>query len=270
MTFVCDVDVYLRDLNIGVNFNPTYSHSVDLVANILQGSHQTKSFLAQYTGVGLIHMYDGDFIDNRIYDCLMKQLSSRRESEQITRFGARECEVRIVSRTQSNTLLDEYHFQGGEHNSFVQLGLFWHDDLIGVLTMGKARYTKDDYEIIRYCMNPKYRVSGCFGKLFQTFCRSLTESARIVTYMDLNKRFSASNVYEKNGFQYDGLTSPDYVWYNQSGTKMKSRYVVTKQQLVKQGFDASKSEIEIMHELGYYRVYGAGSKRYVYQHIVTC
>lgn len=115
-------------------------------------------------------------------------------------------------------------------------------------------------------MHPMYIVHGCFQKLFHTFLVRLDVSCTIVSYMDLNKRLSASNVYEKNGFVLEDITVPDYTWYNRSGTDMKLRYSTTKKQLVRQGFDALKSEIEIMRAQGYYRVYGSGSKRYVYHY----
>ena len=82
--------------------------------------------------------------------------------------------------------------------------------------------------------------------------------------MDLNKRLRASNVYGNNGFQFDGLTRPDYVWVKRYGTETLSRYNTTKSNLAKEGYDVSKSEVEIMRERGYFRVFGSGSKRYVY------
>ena len=82
--------------------------------------------------------------------------------------------------------------------------------------------------------------------------------------MDLNKILKASNVYEKHGFQFDGLTRPDYVWVKRYGTETLSRYSTTKSKLVSEGYDASKSEVEIMRDRGYFRVFGSGSKRYVF------
>lgn len=264
-----EIDVYMPDLNLGLEINPTWTHSVDSgeYGQPNHMYHQNKSLLAESNDVGLIHMFDGDFLDNRVYECLLNQLSARNGAIHHMKIGARHCAVNLINRSESNAFLNKYHFQGGENNSSVQYGLFYNDILVGVLTVGTARYTDDDYEIIRYCMHPGYRISGCFGKLFHAFCKSLTDDAVIVSYMDLNKRFTASNVYDRNGFEYDGLTPPDYVWYNRSGTDMKSRYSVTKHQLVRRGFDETKSEIEIMKSQGYYRVYGAGSKRYKYHYV---
>jgi hypothetical protein len=41
------------------------------------------------------------------------------------------------------------------------------------------------------------------------------------------------------------------------------RFNWRKQKLVKLGFDTNKTEEEIMSELGYYRVYNAGNKKWI-------
>ena len=110
-------------------------------------------------------------------------------------------------------------------------------------------------------------MNGCFQKLFHAFLKTLKTSARIVSYMDLNKRFSATNIYEKNGFVLEKITEPDYAWYHLTKQEVLSRYQTTKTKLVAQGFDATKTEKEIMTERGFVRVFRAGSKRYVYNYI---
>lgn len=261
-----EMDIYLPDFKLGIEVNPTWTHSVDtgVYGQSDRYYHQKKSLLAANAGVGLLHMYDSDFTNESKYQVFLAQIKALIGSK--IKIGARQCCVKIIDRTACNQFLKQYHFQGAEKSSFIQYGLFYHDILVGVLSVGKSRYTADDYEILRYCMHPSYIVHGCFQKLFQTLLRHIGHSCRIVSYMDLNKRMTSSNVYEKNGFLFDGITTPDYVWYNQSGTKMKSRYSVQKKQLIKQGFDASKSETDIMREQGYCRVFGAGSKRYIYQY----
>lgn len=261
-----EIDIWLPDYGLGIEVNPTFTHSVDIQAfgKSDQAYHQKKSLLAIEAGIGLVHLYDSDFIDESRYQVFLRQLTCMVKAK--TRIGARQCEVRPVDRVVSNGFLEKYHFQGGERSSQMGYGLFHGNDLVGVMTFGKSRYTDDRYEIIRYCIDPGYVIHGGFEKLFRAFLSTLSGPASIVSYMDLNKRLRARSVYDRVGFTFQGLTPPDYVWYNQSGTKMKSRYSTTKAILVKQGFDPAKSEIEIMRERHFVRVFGAGSKKYVYQY----
>lgn len=262
-----EIDIYLPDFKLGIEVNPTWTHSVDTLpyGQVDKKYHQKKSLLAKQHGIGLVHLYDTDFIDEQKYQVFLRQLESLLVTK--IKIGARKCSICKIDRKSCNAFLEQYHFQGDEQNSFVQYGMLYDNVLIGVFTIGKSRYTNDSYEIIRYCMRPDFIVHGCFDKFLNAFLQDVNVSCTIVSYMDLNKRLIANNVYEKHGFVFDKITTPDYVWIQRSGLRYKTRYSVTKSQLVKAGFDASKTEVEIMKEQSYCRVYGAGSKRYVYNYV---
>ena len=262
---ILEMDFYLPDYNFGIEVNPTFTHSVDSIPRYRKSVryHQKKSVVAEEAGIGLLHLYDNDFSDERRFSVLKEQFRWRFSEDRMA-VGARECFVKEIDRKESNAFLSLYHFQGSENNSFVRYGLYYGGTLIGVMSFGRSRYAHADYEIIRYCMHPGFVVHGCFNKLFSVFKNVTACGSTVVSYMDLNKRFTADNVYERNGFSYDGMTQPDYLWFKTHGEACMTRYQCTKKRLAALGFDPEKSEIEIMREQYYYRVYGAGSKRYVY------
>lgn len=259
-----EIDIYLPKYNLGIEVNPVSTHSVDVGKLGLSSKmyHQEKSLLAEEKGVGLIQFYDADYHDARRFEVFKEQL--RALVSRKTKIGARECRVQSIDAKISNQFLNQYHFQGMERSSTFRYGLYHDETLIGVLTVGKSRYTKDEFEIVRYCMDPNIVVMGGFSKLFKYALKNIKSGSKIVSYMDLNKRLRSSNVYEIHGFQFDGLTKPDYVWVKRHGTETLSRYNTTKSKLAKEGYDVSKSEVEIMRERGYFRVFGSGSKRYVF------
>lgn len=256
--------IYLPKYNLSIEVNPVLTHSVDVGRLGLSSKtyHQEKSLLAEEKGIGLIQFYDADYHDVRRFDVFKEQLKALVSNK--TKIGARECLVQPISAKDCNEFLNEYHFQGMERSSSARYGLYYGENLVGVLTLGKSRYTKDEFEIVRYCMDPNVVVMGGFSKLFTYALKDIKIGSKIISYMDLNKRLRASNVYEKHGFQFDGLTKPDYVWVKRYGTESLSRYNTTKFKLVSEGYDASKSEVEIMLDRGYFRVFGSGSKRYVF------
>ena len=256
--------IYLPKYNLGIEVNPVLTHSVDVGRLGLSSKtyHQEKSLLAEEKGIGLIQFYDADYHDVRRFDVFKEQLKALVSNK--TKIGARECQVQPISAKDCNQFLNKYHFQGMERSSSARYGLYYGENLVGVLTLGKSWYTKDEFEIVRYCMDPNVVIMGGFSKLFKHALEDIKVGSKIVSYMDLNKRLRASNVYENNGFQFDGLTRPDYVWVKRYGTETLSRYNTTKSKLIAEGYDASKSEVEIMRERGYFRVFGSGSKRYVF------
>lgn len=256
--------IYLPEYNLGIEVNPVSTHSVDVGRLGLSSKnyHQEKSLLAEEKGVGLIQFYDADYHDARRFDVFKEQLKALVSNK--IKVGARECLVQQIDAKSSNQFLNKYHFQGMERSSSIRRGLYYDDVLVGVLTLGKSRYTSDEYEIVRYCLDPNVVIMGGFSKLFKNALEDIKSGSKVLSYMDLNKRLRASNVYENHGFQFDGLTRPDYVWVKRYGTETLSRYTTTKSKLIAEGYDASKSEVEIMRERGYFRVFGSGSKRYVY------
>lgn len=261
---VDDNYIYLPKYNLDIEVNPVSTHSVDVGKLGLSSKnyHQEKSLLAEEKGVGLIQFYDADYHDARRFEVFKEQLKALVSNK--IKIGARECLVQSIDAKSSNQFLNKYHFQGMERSSSTRYGLYYGENLVGVLTLGKSRYTKDEFEIVRYCIDPNIVVMGGFSKLFTYALKDIKTGSKIISYMDLNKRLRASNVYEKHGFQFDGLTKPDYVWVKRYDTETLSRYNTTKSKLVSEGYDASKSEIEIMRERGYFRVFGSGSKRYVF------
>lgn len=256
-----EIDFYLPDYGIGIEVNPVGTHSVDTRIGILDEKyHQRKSLLALKAGVPLIHMYDADFADKNTFQKIMDLILVTDKRK----IGARQCVVKELSKTIANEFLDKYHLQNGEQRASVRYGLYDGDTLCVVLTFGKSRFTKDSYEIIRYCVRPDYIVIGGFQRLFAQFVSTCHSGDTIVSYMDLNKRFSCENIYEKSGFVEVGLTEPDYVWVSRYGLETLRRYDTMKKKLIDAGYDANKTEVEIMRSRDYYRVYGAGSKRFVF------
>lgn len=243
--------------------NPVSTHTIDdpKWGFTSKSYHQDKALQAQKQGFGLIHLYDDDFEDPRKWNVLKEQLFCLTQTKQ--KIGARECFIKEITKQTSQTFLNQYHFQGADQSAAVRLGIYHHDELLGVFTCGKSRFTHHDWELYRYCVNPHMIVHGVFNKLLQYFITHYTASGQtLVTYMDLNKRFSPSNIYERSQFDDDGLTAPNYMWVQRNTFECLKRYETTKKRLIAQGYDPSQTEVEIMRKRGFYRVFDAGSLRY--------
>lgn len=258
-----EIDIWLPQYNLGLEVNPVSTHTIDdsKWGFTSKTYHQDKALQARKQDIGLIHLYDDDFEDPRKWAVLKEQLFSLTQTKQ--KIGARECTIKEITKQTAQTFLNQYHFQGADQSAAVRLGIYHHDELLGVFTCGKSRFTHHDWELYRYCVNPHYIVHGVFNKLLQHFITHYTTSEQIlVTYMDLNKRFSASNIYERTQFDNDGLTVPNYMWVQRNTFNCLKRYETTKKRLITQGYDPSQTEVEIMRKRGFYRVFDAGSLRY--------
>ena len=73
-------------------------------------------------------------------------------------------------------------------------------------------------------------------------------------------RLFDGKMYETLGFTKIHLSVPEYYWVK--GLKRYHRYNFKKHKLVEQGYDINKTEVEIMHERGYNKIWGCGQVKW--------
>lgn len=266
-----EIDFYIPDLKLGFELNPTTCHSIDFSMEngrfgvISKQYHQIKSIECRDKNISLFHIYDYDMVGvNSNADKILLSIKTLINNLRI-KCGARKCTIRNINRTISNQFLQSYHFQGAEYSSTHKFGLYCEDILVSVLTIGKSRFDKNDFEIIRYCVNPYYNIIGGFSKLFTHFIKDLPMGTKITTFYDLNKYFMRNNnIYEQFGFYFVNITQPNYKWVNPNTMEFYSRQQTMKHILVKQGYPKEKTEKEIMRSRYFFRVFDAGSLKYEY------
>ena len=80
----------------------------------------------------------------------------------------------------------------------------------------------------------------------------------VVSYAD--RSWSRGNLYKKLGFELVSKTHPNY-YYVVDGIR-KHRFGFRKDKLIREGYDISKSEHDIMLERKIYRIYNSGNYKY--------
>lgn len=120
--------------------------------------------------------------------------------------------------------------------------------------------SKKEYELIRFCNKIGFSVIGASSKLFKYFLNNF-DFNRVISYSDIS--MFTGGMYEKLNFKYISTSEPNYFWIV-NGVR-RHRFNYNKKKLIKDGFDGAKTEVEIMHERGYYRIWGCGQKRWVYE-----
>lgn len=155
----------------------------------------------------------------------------------------------------------------GSASASIHIGIFdQNKELLGVLTLGKPRFTPEyEYEIIRMCFKSGITVVGGAQKMFKFFLENYNPKS-VLTYADISK--FTGNIYLKMGFKVikdKPLTEPNYVWTNPLTNKTLTRYQTMKQKLLDLGYsDFGNTEDEIMENLGYLKIHDAGSIRLEY------
>jgi hypothetical protein len=249
-----EIDIFLPEFNIGIEFNGLYYHSNLFLSD---DYHLNKTLLAESKGVRLIHIFEDEWISKtEIIKSILLNLISKTPN----RVYARKCSIKEVSSKDCKTFLLENHIQGNSISS-KNIGLFYNDELISLMTFGIRKITgKKDMELIRFCNKINTNVIGSASKLFNYFTNKYSPN-KIISYQDI--RLFNGNLYEKLNFTKIRVSKPSY--YYIINKQREYRYNWRKDILVKLGFDKNKTEKEIMETQGYYRIYDCGSNVWYYE-----
>ena len=253
-----EIDVYLPEIKVGFEFNGLRWHSEVFLNN---DYHLKKTKLCNDNGIRLIHIFEDDFdYKLEIIKSIIKNILN-----QSNRIYARNTTIRkITDKNIVKGFLDYNHLQGFV-NTNINYGLYYNNELVSLMTFMKTRKvinknTKDvEYELVRFCNKIGFSVVGGASKLFKKFIAEYTPKS-VLSYCDIS--WANGNIYQKLGFELIGITKPNY-YYVIDGKK-ENRINYQKHKLVKKGYDKNLTEVEIMSQLGYYRIFNCGNEKYLY------
>jgi hypothetical protein len=241
-----ELDIYIPTLNLAIEYCGLFWHDDNHKDKMY---HIQKQNMCREKGVKLITIFEDEWLYKQSVakQRLLHALPNNRKS-----LYARKCELKEISNTMSNKFVEEFHLQG-KCNADKNFGLFDNDVLVAVMTFGKSRFNKNfEYELIRFCSSEA--ISGGASKLFSHFVKTYNPKF-IVSYSD--NRWGDGGLYEKLGFEkLDKTVVPTYYYTDYQYRYNRQKF--QKHKLVKEGFDASKSESEIMKERGFGRIWDCG------------
>jgi hypothetical protein len=164
---------------------------------------------------------------------------------------------------ETKTFLEENHLQGGGPNSKYRYGLFFENELVAVMTFGASRFEKNKMELHRFANKLGSNVIGGASKLFKHFL-NIVKPTEVISYADRSWTMNnGKSVYEQLGFKLVGKTCVNY--YYIKNKKREDRFKFRKSELVKKGFSANMTEVEIMKDQKIFRIYDSGNLKLVYK-----
>lgn len=252
-----EIDLWFPDKKLGIEFNGNYWHNE---FNRSQNYHLEKTKLALKREIHLIHIFEYEWSNDTYRNKLISYINSILHSERNKVINARNCIVEKLDAKETDDFLNRYHLQNTAASS-IRLGLRYNSEIIGVMTFGKPRFNNNyEYELIRLAYKSDIIVNGGTEKMFKHFLDEYKPS-RLVSYCDMSK--FTGTTYLRLGFKVDAWSNPNYVWFKDG--QVLSRYETQKEKLVKNGLGmAEETETEIMHRLGYYRIFNSGNIRFVW------
>jgi len=261
-----EIDIYLPELKLGFEFNGVWWHSEKFKGD---SYHQKKHKFAEDNNINLFSIWEDDWNSKReiCQSFILNKLGKTQN-----KIWARKCQIENVSYNDSRDFLIKNHLQG-DCKSSIRIGLYFNNDLVSLMTFSKLRLPlqrlksnrkENYYELTRFCNKINTNVVGGASKILKYFIQNHSPIS-IETYSD--NSISNGGLYQTLEFTYQHTSKPGY-WYVIDGIR-SHRFNWRKQKLLKLGYDANKTEEEIMSELGYYRVYNAGNKKWILQFLIT-
>ena len=247
-----ELDIYIPEKKLAIEINGVYWHS-EIYKD--KNYHLNKTLKCRELGIKLIHVFDyeWDIKKELIKSVINNSLGNN------TRLYARDLKAIEISTDESDRFLNKNHLQG-KCTSDIRVALVDNNNEIKMLTtFGRPRFSNSyEYEMLRMCNRLGFNVVGGASKCLRYFTNKYKPRS-IVSYADSAKFIG--DTYNKLGFKFVSRTPIGYKWAN--GREVISRYKTQKQELINKGLGIeSETEADIMHRLGYFRVYDCGNEKY--------
>ena len=247
-----ELDIFLPDQSLAIEYNGVYWHSSPKKAS---DYHVNKYLECKNLGIHLIQIFEDEWL--RSPDVVKQRLANLVGKSDT--LGARRCNIRELTTNEYRAFVNSHHLSGYA-NAAIKYGLVHAGEIKAVMGFSKSRYTKEGYELIRYCSDGT--VLGGASKLLSHF-KKVHDPVCIVTYAD--RCWSNGELYQKLGFENVTVNEKNTGYWYIKDIIRYHRSNFTKARLVKMGYDSSLTETEIMQSLGYLKIYDCGNYKFIWR-----
>ena len=255
-----ELDFYFPDSKLAVEVCGLYWHG-EISSGRDRQYHYNKMIECFNKGVRLITVFEDELNNN--FDIVMSRILQALGVHK-RRIFARKCIVKEIDTSLANKFFVKCHSQG-RSTSLKVWGLFYHDELVSVCSVGKIlrKHTSsaDTLELKRFCTLPYVSIVGGISKLFKKAKQfAIDEGYTLIkSYCDMRYSNIFKPVYEILDFKLMGLTkyTPHYF---KNGVRYRN-YSLRKtpeERLL------NKTEYQLRKEQGYDRIWDCGHRTYVY------
>lgn len=245
---------------MAIEIDGIYWHTFDEVETPKQKQrHLEKLQKCEDAGIQLMRFTDVEWHQHK--HIIMSMIKSRLGIFE-RRIFARNTEVAVVEKTETQNFLSENHLLG-KCGASHSLGLRHNGELVAIATFGKSRFLKSaDTELLRFCCAKGVQVVGALGKLLK-HAQEMSIFKILVSYSTRDK--FEGKLYQALGFTLQKISGPGYYyWHRHHG--VVSRNNLQKHKLVKlPEYNSELTEAQICFNAGFRRYWNCGTKTWILQ-----
>jgi hypothetical protein len=251
-----EIDLYNDNVKTGIEYCGLYWHNEHSHQPKLQNYHYDKYIKAKEKGVHLITIFEDEWLNRneQVKGALLSILGKNTR-----RLYARKCNVKLIDKLTGNKFYNDYHIQGQSNLSKWFAGLYYEDELIGVLSFGLHHRDTSKYTLDRLCFKTNVSVAGGTSKLFK-FLIEQSKLTNLISWSD--NRWFQGKVYEKLGFVKEMDMKPDYSYVDNN--KLGIRLSKQSQKKSNTKCPSNLTEKEWCTQRGLYRIWDCGKTRWIW------
>ena len=242
-----ELDIYIPKIKLAIEFNGLYWHS-EKYKN--KNYHLDKYLLCKDKGIKLIQIFENEW---RNKEDIVKSILLENMNIIKNKINIKDCIIKEINNEKTNLFL-ENNYINGSINSDINIGLFFKEKLISLLSIIKIK--NQNYEITRFCNKINYNISEAFSKLFKYFTDKYMPK-NIITYSDL--RYDGGINYENMGFGLKKTNKPNYYYLTSKNRYMDVQFKNKKLKDLLKNYNEELTELENMQLNGYVRIWDCGS-----------
>lgn len=257
-----ELDFYLEEYKIAIETSGLYYHS-ELSGGKIKDYHYNKWKRCQDLGIDLYTWWDIDV--NNKWNIITSKILYLTKTKKPIIMGARKLKIREINFTQESEFLTLNHIQGPVQNRNLCYGAFSGDKLLALISI--RRHTSILWEIVRFAVDLNYSIPGGFTRLLAHAIKTMAFNGQITSISD--NCHSNGGLYKACGFNAVNYQKSAY-FYTKSYQEKLSRQAFMKDKIktkfnLNEDYVKSKTEWELMQELGYDRIWDSGKIKWAAQ-----
>lgn len=206
-----EIDLYSEKLNFGIEYCGLYWHCENSPEPRLKNYHWLKYEMCRKNNIRLITIFSDEW-NNRKTQCKNFLKSALKQHD--CKIYARKCEIKELNFEIIKDFCNKYHIQGKPSNAKIGYGIYYSNQLIGMISLGVHHRNSNLTVLNRMCFKDNIQVTGGTQRLWSkciNWCNA-NNTESVITWSD--NRWSNGNIYKKLGFELEKELPPDYSYVN--------------------------------------------------------
>jgi hypothetical protein len=254
-----EIDLYDPSINLAIEYCGLYWHNENSPTPRDHKYHYSKYKSCLNKNIQLITIFEDEWLgrNTQVKNRLSALLNKNKN------IYARKCDIKVITKIEANKFIDANHIQTSNKLGIHAIGLYYNNELSGVLTLGRHSRNSKKTVLDRLCFKQGISITGGASRLFKEAVKYCKTNNIKELYSWSDNRWSNGNIYKQLGFSLEATLLPDYS-YVSSKSNLK-RYSKQSQRKNNVKCPKDKTELQWANERGLSRIWDCGKICWKYE-----